>query len=178
MTEFAKTYAGALYALAQEEGLEDAILGQLNGIVEILRGNSDYIRLIDSRNVPKAERVALLDEAFGAKIQPYLLNFMKILCERGAFFQLEACAKAYGAQYDEAHGIVPATAVSARPLDDAQRARLIAALEGRTGKRIRLETRVDPSLIGGMRVQMQGQRFDNTVATRMDRLRRALLSQS
>lgn len=178
MTEFAKAYGGALYDLAREEGLEDALREQLGGVLAILRENPQYARLIDSRNVPKAERVALLDAAFGASAEPYLLNFMKILCERGAFSQLEACAKAYGERYDEAHGIVQATAVSAKPLSDGQRARLVAALERRTGKRIRLEEKVDASLVGGMRVQMRGQRLDNTVASRMDRLRRALLAQS
>ena len=178
MTEFAKAYGGALYALAQEEKLEDTMRDQLGEVCAILRDNPDYVRLVDSRNVPKAERVALLDEAFGGKLDGYLLNFMKILCERGAFGQLDACADAYSAQYDAAHGIVPATAVSAKPLSDDQQKRLVEALQRRTGKTIRLSVKVDPTLGGGMRVEMKGQRLDNTVATRMDRLKRALLAQS
>ena len=178
MTEFAKAYGGALYALAQEEQLEDAMLDQLHDVCAILRENPDYVRLLDSRNVPKAERVTLLDEAFGGKLDGYLLNFMKILCERGAFGQLDACADAYSAQYDEAHGIVPATAVSAKPLSEGQQSRLVKALQQRTGKTIRLSVKVDPTIGGGMRVEMKGQRLDNTVATRMDRLKRALLAQS
>ena len=178
MTEFAKAYGGALYALAQEEKLEDVMRDQLGDVCAILRKNPDYVRLIDSRNVPKAERVALLDEAFGGKLDGYLLNFMKLLCERGAFGQLDACADAYGAQYDESHGIVPATAVSAKPLSEEQQSRLIEALQRRTGKTIRLSVKVDPTLGGGMRVEMNGQRLDNTVAARMDRLKRALLAQS
>lgn len=178
MTEFAKVYGGALYELAAEEGLEDALQKQLGEVSSILRDNPDYARLIDSRNIPKAERVGLLDAAFGENAHPYLLNFMKILCERGAFSQLGVCAKAYDTQYDEAHGIVPATALSAKPLTQDQQKRLIEALERRTGKRIRLKTQVDPSLVGGLRVTMQGQRLDNTLASRMERLRRALLTQT
>lgn len=178
MTEFAKTYGGALYALAQEEGLEDALRGQLLEISAILRENPDYVRLLESRNVVKSERIGLLDAAFGGQVEPYLLNFMKILCERGAFGQFDACAQAYSAQYDETHGILPATAVCAKPLTEEQQARLAEALERRTGKTIRLSVKVDPSLGGGMRVEMQGQRLDNTVATRMERLKRALLTQS
>ena len=178
MTEFAKAYGGALYALAQEEKLEDAILEQLTAVCALLRENPDYVRLLESRNVPKSERVSLLDAAFGGQVDAYLLSFMKILCERGAFGQLDACAKGYAAEYDEAHGILPATAVTASPLGEEQKARLVKALERRTGKTIRLTTRVDETLIGGMRVEMQGMTLDNTVSSRMDRLRRALLSQS
>ena len=178
MTEFAKAYGGALYALAQEEKQEDAMREQLAAVCSVLASAPDYARLIDSRNVPKAERVALLDEAFGEKVDVYLLNFMKILCERGAFGQLNGCREAFDAQYDEAHGILPATAVCAKPLSEDQQKRLTEALERRTGKTIRLTVRVDETLGGGMRVEMQGQRLDNTVATRMDRLKRALLAQS
>ena len=178
MTEFAKAYGGALYALAQEEKLEDSILSQLDQICTLLRENPDYVRLLESRNVPKTERVSLLDAAFGGQVDAYLLSFMKILCERGAFGQLDACAKAYAAEYDEAHGILPATAVTASPLSEEQKKRLLEALQRRTGKTIRLSTRVDASLLGGMRVEMQGMTLDNTVASRMDRLRRALLTQS
>ena len=52
------------------------------------------------------------------------------------------------------------------------------ALEKKTGKTVRLTVKVDPSLGGGLRVQMGGYRFDNTVVSRMDTLRRALLAQS
>ena len=178
MTEFAKAYGGALYALAQEEKAEDAILSELSGVCALLRENPDYVRLLESRNVPKTERVSLLDAAFGGQVDAYLLNFMKILCERGAFGQLDACAKAYAAAYDEAHGILPATAVTAKPLSEEQKQRLTEALERRTGKTVRLSTRVDETLVGGMRVEMRGMTLDNTVASRMDRLRRALLAQS
>lgn len=178
MTEFAKAYGGALYALAQEEKREDAILSQLTEVCALLRENPDYVRLLESRNVPKTERVSLLDAAFGGQVDAYLLNFMKILCERGAFGQLDACAKAYADAYDEAHGILPATAVTAKPLSEEQKQRLTEALEHRTGKTVRLSTRVDETLMGGMRVEMQGMTLDNTVASRMDRLRRALLAQS
>lgn len=178
MTEFAKAYGGALYELAAEDGIEDALQTQLREICGLLRISPDYVRLIDSRNLSVAERLGLLDEAFAKSVHAYLLHFMKILCERGAFFRLPSCAKAYDARYDEAHGIVPATAVSARPLTQEQRERLVRALEHRTGKRVRLKTQVDPSLIGGLRVTLQGYRMDNTIATRMDGLRRALLSQT
>ena len=62
------------------------------------------------------------------------------------------------------------------PLTAEQEKRLTAALEKKTGKTIVLTSRVDPSLVGGMRVEMDGKRYDNTVASKMEHLRRALLS--
>lgn len=178
MTELSKAYGGALYALAMEEKLEEEIRGQLDAVCAILAENPAYVRLIASRSVGKAERIALLDEAFSGRAHAYLLNFMKILCERGAFEQMPGCRDAYVKEYNERHGIVPATAVTASPLTREQRERLVAALEKRSGKSVELTERVDASLVGGMRVEMEGIRYDNTVASKLGQLRRALLAKS
>ena len=176
MTDLDKTYGGALYQLALEENLEDELLGQLGAVCALMRETPEYLRLIGSRALPKAERLSLLDEAFSGKVHPYLLNFMKILCERDAFGSIEGCRYAFVTDYNERHGVIPAKVVSATPLTAEQEKRLTAALEKKTGKTIVLTSRVDPSLVGGMRVEMDGKRYDNTVASKMEHLRRALLS--
>lgn len=178
MSEFGKVYGGALYALAQEEHLEDVLLEEMDTICASLKENPDYLRLIDSRSISKAERLSMLDVAFIGRINAYLLNFMKILCERNGFSQIHACREAYVRCYNEDKGIVPAKAVSATEMSDEQRRRLVEALEKKTGKRVQLTLDVDPQLRGGLRVEMEGYRYDNTVASRMDQLRRALQAQS
>ena len=64
MTRTAKTYGGALYDLAQEEHLEDAILADLAGVRAVLDENPDYLLLLCTPSVPKEERRGLLDEAW------------------------------------------------------------------------------------------------------------------
>ena len=76
MNDLAKAYGGALYELAREEQLEELLLGQLDTVDAVFRENPEYLRLMDSRALPKAERLALLDTAFAGKVHPYLVNFM------------------------------------------------------------------------------------------------------
>lgn len=178
MTDFAKTYGGALYALAQEEKLEELLLGQFKAVCALFDENPDYVRLIESRTLAKAERLALLDEAFCGRVHEYLLSFAKILCERGAFGQIQGCLDAYVKAYHERHGIVPATVVSAEALTGDQLRRLVAALEKRSGKTVIADVRIDPSVGGGLRVEMEGMLYDNTVAARLEGLRKALSAQS
>lgn len=178
MTEVGRAYGGALYALAREEHMEDVLLEQLRGVAAILEENPAYMKLIGNRAMARAERLALLDAAFSGRVEPYLLNFMKILCENGGFARLFECRDAFVLAYNEDHGIAVATVVCAAPLCDAQQERLKAALEKKSGKRVELSVRVDPVVRGGMRVEMAGIRYDNTIASRMDRLRRTLLAQS
>ena len=52
-----------------------------------------------------------MDEAFRGQVHLYVLNFMKLLCEKGALRELPGCARAYRLRYNEAHGIVPQTIV-------------------------------------------------------------------
>lgn len=129
MTETARMYGGSLYDLAAEEGLDERILGELDGVTALLNGDAEYLHLLSIPSIPKKERCALLDEAFRGQVHLYVLNFMKLLCEKGALRELPGCARAYRLRYNEAHGILEATAVSAVPLTAEQTGRLHEKLE-------------------------------------------------
>lgn len=178
MTELAKTYGGALFALASEEGKDAQILCQMNMVCSVLQNQPEYVRLMESRALAKADRLALLDEAFAGKVDAYLLNFMKILCERDAFAKVSECRDAFERAYNEKHHIAVAVAVSAQPLSEDQMARLTRALEEKTGKTIKLIAKVDPKVGGGLCVEVEGHRYDNTVSAKLDRLRKALQAHS
>ena len=88
MTETARMYGGSLYDLAAEEGLDERILGELDGVTALLNGDAEYLHLLSIPSIPKKERGALLDEAFRGQVHLYVLNFMKLLCEKGALREL------------------------------------------------------------------------------------------
>ena len=171
MTETAKMYGGSLYDLAAEEGLETRILGELDEVQQLLKQNPDYLRLVSTPNLPKKERCGLLDEALRGQVHLYVLNFLKILCEKGTLRELSGCARAYRIRYNQAHGILEATAVSAVPLTEQQRAALHAKLESLTGKTIDLKTKVDAKVLGGIRLDIEGTELDGTVQNRLTSLR-------
>ena len=79
--------------------------------------------------------------------------------------------QAYRAQYNADHGIIEATVVSAVPLQDASREKLLAKLAALTGKTVTLKEKVDPSVLGGLRLAMDGKRLDGTVQRRLETMR-------
>ena len=174
MTEIARMYGGSLYDLAAEEGLDERILGELEGVTTLLNGDAEYLHLLSIPSIPKKERCALLDEAFRGQVHLYVLNFMKLLCEKGALRELPGCARAYRLRYNEAHGILEATAVSAVPLTAEQTARLHEKLEKVTGKHIDLKTKVEPAVLGGIRLDIEGTELDGTVRNRLAGLRSSI----
>ena len=174
MTKTAKTYGSALYELARDEGETAAILTQLETVSAIIGDNADFVRIVSSVALPKAERCGLIDEAFGGRVHPYLLNFLKILCENGTMKELSGCYDEYRARYNEDNGIIEVRAVSVVPLSDAQRDRLCKKLAAATGKTIHLTEKLDPALIGGVRVEAAGISYDGTVLGHIERIGRSL----
>ena len=83
MTEVGNVYGESLYELAKEENLTKLIGQQLAVLQASYRQEPDFIRLLSSPNLTKAERCQILDDSFRGKVHPYLLNFMKILTEKG-----------------------------------------------------------------------------------------------
>lgn len=176
MTKTARLYGGSLYDLTVEEGCSEQTMEELTAIEAIFKENPDYLRVLAEPSIPRAERVGLLDAAFGGQIGVYLLNFLKVLCENGLLREFAGCAAAYAERYDEDHGIVQATVTSALSLDEGQLAALKARLEKMSGKTVRLRSQVDGSILGGLRVDLAGHQYDGTIEGRLETMRRLVQS--
>lgn len=170
MTELANRYGGSLYELAAEESLTDSLLQELTLAESCCKQEPEYLRLLQMPNIPKKERCGLLDQAF-AGMHPYVVNFLKILCEENLLGELSGCLEAYRQRYNKDHGILEATVTSAIPLSEEERTKLLASLQAKTGKTIRLTEKTDPSVLGGLRLDLAGERLDGTVQRRLELLR-------
>ena len=171
MTEIATTYGQAMYDLAREEGLAKELLGQLTALNECLSGEPGFTQLLSSPNIPKEERVQILDNSFRGKIDPYVLNFLKVLTEKGYVRHFSGCCQFYKQQYNKDNGIVPVVAYTAVPLSDELRRKLTAKLSTVTGKTIELDCRIDPETLGGVRLDFDGKQVDGTVRRRLEDIR-------
>ena len=160
-------YAKSLYCLGAEENISDVLLEEMETVRDIFRSEPDFVRLLALPSLSKEERTEMLDSCLRGKVHPYLLNFLKILTERGLISQFSQCCDAYSEIYNADNGILTANVVSAVELTDAQKTALKEKLDKRTGKNVQLCCKVDPDCIGGIRVDYQNQRIDGTVAGRL-----------
>ena len=174
MTKTAGVYGGALYDLAREEGKTEEILQQLHTVNDLFKDEPQFVYLLATPSLPKAERCGVLDTCLRDRIDLYLLNFLKILCENGTIGQLAGCLRAYKNRYNEDHGILEVRAVTAVPLNDRLRGQLRDRLSQVTGRTIELDCRVDPVCLGGVRLEMEGRQLDGTLRARFDAVRRQL----
>ena len=168
MTQIGSVYGEALYELACSEGLDKAILD------ESFHQEPGFVKLLCSHSVSKQERCQVLDDSFRGKVNQYLLNFLKILTEKGYMHHFTHCCEAYTRHYNEDHNILSVRAVTAVPLTDKQAQALTQKLTRMTGKTILLDNRVDTTCLGGVRLDYDGQRLDDTICHRMESIRELL----
>lgn len=178
MTELAKAYGDGLYDLAAEEGIASELLDQLRELKSCFRQQPDFCRLLSNMALSKQERLGILDSALRGAIHPYLLNFLKILCQRGALYEFEGCEAAFRALYNQANGILEAAVTTSIPLTESRRRELAQKLSQMTGRQVALTERVDPGVIGGVMLEMDGKRYDNTLRHRLEAIRRAMAGEA
>ena len=174
MTQIGSVYGEALYELACSEGLDKAILDELRVLDESFHQEPGFVKLLCSHSVSKQERCQVLDDSFRGKVNQYLLNFLKILTEKGYMHHFTHCCEAYTRHYNEDHNILSVRAVTAVPLTDKQAQALTQKLTRMTGKTILLDNRVDATCLGGVRLDYDGRRLDDTICHRMESIRELL----
>lgn len=174
MTELAREYGEGLYELAVEEKQAEEMLGQLQVLDACFRDQPDFCRLLSNRALGVGERLGILDSALRGQVTPYLMNFLKLLCERGLLGEFSGCAAVFAEHYNRDNNITVATVTTGAPLSGEQRSRLIDKLKTMTGHGIALKEKVDASVMGGVLLEMDGKRWDNTVRNRLDAIRRML----
>ena len=171
MADVAKEYGSALFELADEEGIEECILHELLVLKDILKSNPDFMKLLDAPNINLDERIGTIDMVFKDKLHKYLCSFMKLMTERRHIPYLFACFSEYERCYEEHNAIVEAHVTSAVELSETQKKALFEKLREKAGKKIVMKCHVEPELIGGIKVNMDGVLFEGSIRARLDELR-------
>ena len=167
MSQIASTYGLSLYCLAVDENAAAEILEQMNAVTSILQAQPQFTQLLSAQNLTREERIAMVDTCFRGHVNPYFLNFLKILTEKGYIRHYDDCFREYRDAYYADNNVLPVSVVSAIELRPAQIGRLQDKLEELTGETVLLSYAVDEGCIGGIRLDYDGKRIDGTVSTRL-----------
>jgi F-type H+-transporting ATPase subunit delta len=170
----AKRYARAVFELAREEGQVDLWAARLDAVRDVL-ARPEVTGVLANPSVAVQRRqdaaAALLDQRV---VGQEGLNLARLLVGTNRLGQLDGIVEEYRLLADEDAGRVRATATTAVPLARADADQLQASLARRLGREVRLDTRVDRAIIGGLVLRMGDRVIDASVATRLEQLRRRL----
>ena len=172
-TASAIRYAKAVFQLAVERDELENWLEDLTQLADSVT-NQEFSEVLSAPRVPSDQKERIVRDALGSAVGPLALNLMFLLTSRGAIHSLPEIADRYQEMLDAHRGIERAEVVSAVPLGDAQRDSVADMLARTSGKEIRLSTRVDPEILGGMVIRVGDRVMDGSARTRLQAMRREM----
>jgi F-type H+-transporting ATPase subunit delta len=169
----AERYAQALFSLAQEQNVTDAVADALGNFAEMIEQSADLKRLVLSPVFSAEDQL----KAVSALLERYgfggvTANFIKLVASKRRLFVLPDMIRAFQALNDKAKGVTRADVTVAAPLSAHHSAALEEALrEVSGGKTVKVNVYVDPSIIGGIVVKLGSRMVDASLKTKLNSLR-------
>lgn len=165
-------YASALFELAQERDELDQVNQDLGKFHALLQGSEDMSRLIKSPAFSAEEQERALGAVMDwAAVGATTNNFLKVVARNRRLFAAQDMVKAFRSLLASHRGEVVAEVNSAVALSDSQLAALKDKLKVSFGKDVRLDTKVDPSLLGGLVVRIGSRMIDSSLRTKLANLK-------
>jgi ATP synthase F1 delta subunit len=173
MEEIARVYASALFGAAKERGKLDAIREQLGAFADALAENREMQLFFFSPYFSSAEKQDGLKKAVD-DVEPELLNFLELLIEKHrmpVLFRIRRQFDGLWAKENKRLGVVVTSAVE---LDPEIAKRIGSEIEEQTGNTVELQSKVDPSILGGLVVQVGNMVLDTSIRNRLEKLRKSV----
>lgn len=174
-TEVGERYARALFDLALETGKLDAVRADLKSLKAAWLESADLRRLATSAIISADDQAkGLVAIAAKAKFETTTRNFLGLLAQNGRARDLAAVTTGFEALYAKHAGVVAAEVVSTQELTVVQLTHIRNALRQALGKAPEITTRIDPSILGGLKVKVGSKLFDASLKTKLDQMKFAL----
>jgi F-type H+-transporting ATPase subunit delta len=172
----ATRYAKALLQVAIEESDPATVEQDLASVARAMAANAELRRALTSPGIPQQIRVNVVN-ALTSKMgaQPPVAKLLKMLADRGRLDLVPMMNEVYRERLLAHRNIVRATVTSAAPLTAEKTERLEASLSGMTGKKVQLDTAVDPSIIGGIVTQIGSTVYDGSIRTQLQKMKQQLV---
>jgi len=148
---------------------------EMAAVARIMATDTQIAAILTTPAVEASRRKAFVDSlARAAGLSPRTIHFLKILIDQKQAAMIPLVADAIGTIRDRRMGIVEAEVTTAQPLapETAERAR--QTIEKKVGRKVRLTTRTDPGIIGGMVARVGSTVYDGSIRTRLATLRSRL----
>jgi F-type H+-transporting ATPase subunit delta len=176
--DVAEVYAGALLALASEANLVEVVRDELRELARLGEQDPAFAAFVAAVGIDMEERAQSLERMFRGRLHDPVLNTLQVMNRHGRLGLLRPLAQAYVRQMEAARGQVEVRAVSAVPLSDAQRDEVGRLAKALSGKQPLVQYAIDPTIIGGLIVQVGDQRLDNSIRQQLHTARAQLLART
>ena len=169
----ARRYAQAVFELALENRELEKWFDDLTLLSDSV-SNQEFLDFLSQPRVTSEEKTRVVRDALGDLVEPLALNLMSLLATKNIAHILPGITDRYQELLDAQQGIERAEAVTAIPLDDDEQRRITEMLSAMSGGDVRLTTRVDAEILGGMIIRIGDRVMDGSTRSRLRAMRREL----
>lgn len=170
----AEIYAKSLYQLADEQGGRggvEAVLGELEDVLELARQDPRFSEFLASRVVPAAQREKSLAQIFKGRASDLTLRFLQTLNQKGRLNHLTAIVASFDRIVQDKFGRVEVDLYTASPISPDELRSIREQLQQKLGREPIVHPYVDDQMIGGIKMQIGDQLVDGSIATQLRRLK-------
>jgi F-type H+-transporting ATPase subunit delta len=174
----ARRYARALLELGVQQKNFEQLGKELDELAAMYSGSRDLVEALTNPVFAPSRRRTVLEAILDrVQVSPVTRNFTLLLFDRDRIAYLPAVAREMEAMVDERSGRARGSVVSARPLLPEQVAKVKSSLEKLTGKKIVLDKKEDPALIGGLVARVGDTVYDGSIRTQLEQMRERFLAE-
>ena len=174
MKELAQNYASALLSLAIDDNKVIDYQKEVKELRKIIRDNEDFILLLDSRFLSIEERMNNAEKILKG-FSPDVVNFIKIIIKHNRVSYLEDILEAFNSLCNENQDIVEGLIYSAFPLGEDTLLKIKKKISQIEKHEVDLLPRIDPSLIGGVKVVINSHVYDGSIKNQLEKMQIDLL---
>jgi len=170
----AKRYAHALYEVAEERKTVDDVETQLFLVHETVKTSKDLDAMLKSPRIKAEDKKAVLEQIFKDDVKPEVINVLKVMVDRKRETSMSHLAEEFTAIANEARGIADMYVTTAVPLSQEEEAKLADTFGKVVNKQLRVHSKIDPKVIGGVLVRIGNRVYDGTLAGKLNRFNQEL----
>ncbi len=157
-------YAKSLIDLAQEQGQLESVYEDMKSIASIAKQNPQFVSFLKSPIMTAEKKQSVLDEVMAGRIHDITHRFIQLLIKKTREANLPEMAAAFIDQYNAIKGIYPVKITTAVPLTSEMEDVILEKIRRNPEfQNIELQAVVDPSLIGGFKLQLADQLVDASI---------------
>jgi len=171
-------YARSLYQISVETKTTDLVLADMQLYLDTIGQSKELEIAIQSPIIPGFRKLGILNDLFGKRFQSITNQFIDLIVSKGRETELRNIAEAFIHEHKLQMGIKEGWLISATALSDANRQSLLKKAEQIAGSKVSIIEKIDPSLIGGYILKIGDLQLDESVKTKLVKLRDEVLDHS
>ncbi len=166
----ATTYGEALFQAATDLGQTDKVREELGGVTEVFTENPDFFDFLKARNIRVADKKRVITNVLGGRVCDAVKNFLFVLADKNRIGSFAEIAREYEKLFNHAEGCADGTIISAQPLKPEQLEKFEEETSRLLDRKVKLSPEVDISLIGGVKILVEGKLLDTSIRSRLQSL--------